>query len=55
MKTHKSNTLQLKKLTVARINPETLLLLKGGSSVPPSLNNERGTARRVNGACVHIY
>lgn len=55
MKTHKSNILHLKKLTVARINPEALQLLNGGSSIPSTTNIDQGTARRVNGACVQIY
>ncbi len=53
MKSHKSNALQLKKLKVAKITPSTLNLLKGGSSIPTDI--DQGTARRVNGACVHIY
>ncbi len=51
MKSHKSNILQLKKLTIARINPETLQLLKGGSSLPTSTTDEIGTVRRIGGMC----
>jgi len=55
MKTHKSNTLQLKKLTVARISPGTLNMFNGGSSYPPPFPVDDATVRRFNGACHQIY
>ncbi|WP_157766224.1 class I lanthipeptide [Aquimarina aggregata] len=52
MKTYKSNTLSLKKLTVARINSDALQLLKGGSSYPPTTSpDDLGTIRRRGGMC----
>ncbi|WP_281990143.1 hypothetical protein [Aquimarina aggregata] len=51
MKTHKSNTLQLKKLTVAKITPNALSLLNGGSSLPTSTTQELGTVQRRGGMC----
>ncbi|AXT61569.1 hypothetical protein D1816_14825 [Aquimarina sp. AD10] len=55
MKTHKSNALRLQKLTVARINPEALQRLKGGTSVAPSVNGNCGGSHRpgVNGFACH--
>ncbi|WP_281990144.1 hypothetical protein [Aquimarina aggregata] len=55
MKTQKSNALRLQKLTVARINPEVLQLLHGGSSTPLSEGNCGGSHRPgINGFACHV-
>ncbi len=56
MKSHKSNAIQLKKLTVAKINSEALQLLHGGSSIPLSAEgNCEGSHRPgVNGFACHV-
>ncbi len=54
MKTHKTNKISLKKLTIARINVGTMSLIKGGSSTPETMDTEPlPTVRQFGGPCYH--
>ncbi len=57
MKTHKSNKINLKKLTIAKISLSTMNAVNGGSSVPltEEIGYCRATAHARGGACVDIY
>ncbi len=53
MKTHKTNKISLKKLTIARISLGAMDSIKGGSSVPSIETEPLPTVRQFGGPCYH--
>ncbi len=52
MKTHKSNKINLKKLTIARISLNAMNAVKGGSSIPTEVAPTVPPGRN-DGICYH--
>ncbi|MEB3347284.1 class I lanthipeptide [Aquimarina gracilis] len=57
MKTRKSNKINLKKLTIAKITVDTMNAVKGGSSTPATeeLGHCRATSPGHGRPCVQLY